>query len=73
MAKRKGRTIGQAEAERGQNERRWQDYIKELQREEQRRDQDAAMEAAQKVIDEYRERRPPASYRRTGARPYSAG
>jgi hypothetical protein len=58
MAKRTGRTLAQVEAERANNARQRQDYLKKLAREEQKRDQDAATEAAHNVIDEYRERRP---------------
>ncbi len=58
MAKRKGRTLTEVYEQHANNERERQDYLKELQREEQSKDQDAAMEAAQRVVDEYKERRP---------------
>ena len=58
MAKRTGRTLAEVYEQHDQNEQERQNYLKQLQKEEQRRDQERTEAASNQVIDEYRERRP---------------
>ncbi len=55
---RKGRSLKQVYEQHNQNEQERRDYVEQLQREEARKDQKKAQEAARQVLDEYRERRP---------------
>lgn len=58
MAARKGRTLKEVYEQHNQNESERQEYLRTLRRKEQRKDQERATEAANTVIEEYRERRP---------------
>ncbi len=58
MTNRAGRTLKQVYEQHNSNESERQAYLRELRREEQRRDLEKVQEATNQVIDEYRERRP---------------